>query len=130
MKDEKKVRILLVEDEKSLLKVLADKFKREGFTIYEASDGEEGLNSAIKHRPNLIVLDLVMPNMDGMTMLKRLRENKQGLSIPVLILTNLSDPEYINQANGWGVIEYMVKSNWSLDDVIVKARETLKKHGK
>lgn len=122
-----RIKILIVEDEKALLMVLADKFRRHGFVVYEASDGEEGLDSAKKNRPELIILDLVMPSMDGLTMLKKLREDKWGQRAPVLVLSNLSDPAQINEANGRGVVDYLVKSNWGLDDVVDKVRETLAK---
>jgi two-component system OmpR family response regulator len=121
--------VLIIEDEKSLLSVLEDKFKREGFAVYTAADGQEGLKNACKYHPSLIVLDIVMPSMDGLTMLKKLRENRWGNLVPVLILSNLSDPQQIEEATGRGVVEYLVKSNWGLDDVIKKVNETLIKYG-
>jgi len=120
-----KLKILIIEDEKSLLTVLADKFRREGFFVWEAQDGEEGLDCALKNKPLLIILDIVMTSMDGLTMLKKLREDKWGNHIPVLILSNLSDPQQLEEANGRGVIGYMIKSNWGLDDVVTKVKETL-----
>lgn len=120
-------KILIVEDETSLLTVLADKFKREGFLVVTANDGQEGIEAATAQRPQLIILDLIMPGMDGLTMLKKLREDKWGQHAPVLILSNLSDTEAIEQANGRGVLDFLVKSNWGLDDVVSKAREVLKK---
>jgi DNA-binding response OmpR family regulator len=126
MKNAKKQKILIVEDEKALSFVLAEKFHREGFFVWEAEDGLEGLEKASKHHPDLIILDIVMPSMDGLTMLKKLRENKWGENVPVLILSNLSDPAQINEANNRGVIDYLVKSNWGLDDVVEKVKETLK----
>jgi DNA-binding response OmpR family regulator len=120
-------KILIVEDESSLLAVLADKFRREGFFVWTATDGEEGLATAIKNHPQLVILDLVMPSMDGMAMLKKLREDKWGQNAPVLILSNLSDTDAVEQANGRGVIDFLVKSNWGLDDVVGKVREVLKK---
>jgi DNA-binding response OmpR family regulator len=125
MKDRRNT-ILIIEDEKALLQVLSDKFKREGFVVYGAMDGEKGLDVACRYHPSLVVLDIVMPSMDGLTMLKKLREDKWGNQVPVLILSNLSDPDQIEQATGRGVIEYLVKSNWGLDDVVEKARQILK----
>ena len=93
MVDEPKInkKILVVEDEISLRKALADKFRREGFAVLEAKDGEEGLAVALKEQPHIILLDIVLPKMDGMTMLKKLRqENAWGKSVPVILLTNLS----------------------------------------
>jgi DNA-binding response OmpR family regulator len=119
-------KVLIVEDERSLLTVLADKFRREGFAVFTAQDGAEGLEQAHKSKPDIVVLDIVMPSMNGLVMLKKLRETKWGNVIPVLILSNLSDPEQINEATGRGRVEYLVKSNWGLDDVIAKVKETLR----
>lgn len=126
----KGAKVLIVEDESALLEVLADKFRREHFTVFASSDGQEGLDSALKHKPDIVVLDIVMPSMDGLTMLKRLREDKWGNHVPVLILSNLSDPEQINEATGRGRVEYLVKSNWGLDDVVQKVQQTLRQYGK
>ncbi len=128
MKGSSKKTILLVEDEASQRKALAEKFTREGFSVLEAKDGVEGLAVALKAQPDLILLDIVMPKMDGMTMLKKLRQkNAWGKTVPVILLTNLSaDSEDINK----GIAEnepayYLVKSDWSINDVVAKARERL-----
>ena len=120
--------ILVVEDDPPILKTLVDKLTEEGFRIIEAHDGEEGLMIAGRDHPDLILLDIVMPKMDGMTMLKKLRqENEWGKSVPVILLTNLSpDEEKINK----GITEdepayYLIKTNWSLNDVVKKVRERL-----
>jgi len=122
---ERLYKVLIVEDERSLLTVIAEKFRREGFIVFEATDGEEGLEAAAKNKPDIIILDIVMPSMDGLTMLKKVREYKWGNNIPILILSNLSDPEQINKAAGRGVLEYLVKSNWGLEDVVEKVKQTL-----
>lgn len=119
--------ILIVEDEPALLMVLADKFRREGFVVLEAKDGEEALRTALHNHPDLLILDIVMPSMDGLTMLKKLREDKWGEYVPVLILSNLSDPEQIDEAAHSGAIDFLVKSNWGLDDVITKVKSTFAK---
>ena len=123
----KQTKILIVEDESALLMVLSDKFRREGFAVFEAKDGGEGLKSAQKNKPHIIVLDIIMPSMDGLSMLKKLREDKWGNSTPVLILSNLSDHEQISEATSRGIVEYLVKSNWGLEDVVNKVKETIKK---
>lgn len=125
MASTEKLKILIIEDEKTLLNVLFDKFLREGFEVYKAENGKEGLKCALSNRPQLIVLDLVMPGMDGLAMLKKLREDKWGNKVPVLILSNLSDEGQIKEANGRGVIDYLVKSNWGLGDVVEKVKQTL-----
>lgn len=128
MTEEQIKTILVVEDDPPILKTLVDKLTEEGFRIIEAHDGEEGLMIADRDHPDLILLDIVMPKMDGMTMLKKLRqESEWGKSVPVILLTNLSpDEEKINK----GITEdepayYLIKTNWSLNDVVQKVRERL-----
>lgn len=120
-------KILIVEDELYLLDVLCDKFKREGFKVYKAQNGKSGMDAALKHKPDLILLDIVMPLVDGVTMIKQLRQNKQTESMPVIIISNLSEVEKITHVLGAkkGVIEYLVKSHWSLEGVVKKVKETL-----
>lgn len=120
--------LLIVEDEAALLKVLSDKLKREGFFVQTARDGAEGLSAVSKQVPDLILLDIIMPDLDGVSMLKKLRENKQTENVPVIIISNLSEVEKITgilQAKT-GVIEHIVKSNWSMEELVGKIKQTLK----
>lgn len=121
-------KILIVEDELYLLNILCDKFKREGFSVARAVDGEKGMKAAIKGKPDLILLDIIMPLVDGVTMIKQLRANEKTLEIPVIVISNLSEVEKITGALGAqkGVIEYLVKSHWSLEGVVKKVKDTLK----
>src|SRR3990167_6145262 len=117
--------ILIVEDEISLLNALRDKLTREGFSTLEAKNGEEGLEVALREHPDLILLDIVMPKMDGMTMLRKLREDLWGKSAKVIILTNLSDKEKMAEALEQKLHKYLVKSDWKIEDVVAKVREQL-----
>jgi two-component system sensor histidine kinase/response regulator len=120
--------ILIVEDEGALLEVLSDKLTREGFSVVKAQDGVTGLRLAHTNLPDLILLDIVMPSMDGVTMLKKLREEEKTENIPVIIISNLSEIERITkilQAKK-GVIEHIVKSHWSLEGLVDKIKKTLK----
>ena len=121
-------KILVIEDEAALLNVLSDKLKREGFIVSQAKDGVEGLKIVSKVNPDLILLDIVMPAMDGVTMLKKLRENSKTENIPVIIISNLSEIERITDAlqAKKGVIEHLIKSHWSMDGLVTKVKETLK----
>ena len=122
---ENKKTILVVEDEISLLNALRDKLTRENFAVLEAKNGEEGLEVALREHPDLILLDIVMPKMDGMTMLRKLREDLWGKSAKVIILTNLSDNEKVAEALEQKSYEYLVKSDWKIEDVVAKVRERL-----
>ncbi|MFH1402360.1 MAG: response regulator [Patescibacteria group bacterium] len=125
MKDKTKKRILIIEDERMISRALEDTLKFEGFEIISAENGSDGLKLALAERPDLIVLDIVLPKMNGMDMLKRLKENEDCKDIPVLILSNLSGKEKIIEAFKKGVDEYMVKSDYQIQDVVDKIRELL-----
>ncbi len=117
-----------VEDEASLRKVLHDKFTREGFNVFEAKDGIEGLDIATREHPDLILLDIIMSKMDGLTMMQKLREGGEwGKNVPVVILTNLSaDDDKINRMiTEYEPAYYLVKADHSMDDLVEKIRERL-----
>lgn len=120
-----KQKILIVDDEQMLLKALSDKFSSEGFTVVTAKDGQEGLQETLREHPDMILLDIIMPKMDGVTMLKKLREDAWGKNVPVIILTNLSsiDKTYIPPDDK--VYDYLVKTDWTLDELVEKVKEKL-----
>lgn len=118
-------KILIVEDEAPLRQAIFDKFSREGFQTFQAKNGEEGLDVALKEHPDLILLDIIMPKVDGLSMLKTLRQDKWGKNVPILILTNLNDAEYVAEAMENGVYDFLVKSDWKLDELITRAKEKL-----
>lgn len=125
--ENKQKTILVVEDETPLRDALGDKLKRGGFSVLEAKNGKEGLEVALREHPDLILLDIVMPVMDGMAMFKKLREDIWGKSAKVIMLTNLNDAENVAGAMEKGSFDYFVKSDWKIEDVVAKAREILKK---
>ncbi len=122
---EKEIKILIVEDEEPMLKALSAKFEQEGFNVLQASDGEEGLKVALENKIDIILLDIILPKMDGMTMLKKLREDERGADVPVILLTNLDYSVGVAKAMESGAYDYLVKTDWSLDDVVEKVREKL-----
>ena len=110
----------------ALLNVLVEKFNREGYNVKTAKDGAVGLKIAIMERPDIILLDIIMPVMDGMTMLQRLRADEWGRKVPVLLLTNLNSAEKVVDALENGVFDYLVKADWSLNDIVAKVNDRLK----
>lgn len=118
--------ILIVEDDLALRKVLVDKLTDESFTALEAADGEEGLLMAKEHHPELILLDIFMPRMDGITMLSKLRSmDAWGKHVPVLVLTNSTDAQTIAKISGFGETDFLIKSEWSLEALVARIREKL-----
>ena len=125
MDEENKKKILVVDDDENLRAVLVDKLSAEGFEVEGAVDGAEGIRKAIESHPDLIMLDIIMPHMDGWQMLEELRKDAWGRRAKVIFLTNVSDMESVSHALEKGNYEYIVKTDWSLDDVVKKVRGVL-----
>ncbi|MFA6301400.1 MAG: response regulator [Candidatus Paceibacterota bacterium] len=123
----KKVLMLVVDDEKMLVEAIKEKLLSEGFGVLVAYDGEEGLSLAKSQHPDLILLDLLMPKMDGMTMLKKLREDTWGRGVPVIILTNLSsaDEERNKDITKLEPTYYFIKVDKTMDEIVEKIKERL-----
>lgn len=117
--------ILIVEDELTLLRALERKFMREGFTVVIAKDGVEGLEKFKEHRPDVLLVDIIMPRMDGITLLGKIREEPYGETLPAILLTNLSDAQKVDEGLRHGVRDYLVKSDWRLEDLVKKVKEKL-----
>lgn len=117
--------ILIIEDESSLARVLADELRDQGFTVSTAANGIDGLSTALSEHPDLIFVDLVMPRMDGLTMIKELRRDVWGKRVSVIILTNVSNATQIDESFDRGVYEYIVKADWELGDIVRIAKEKL-----
>ena len=119
-------KILIVEDEHLLSEAIERKLEKEGFDVIIATDGQEGLVQAFQRHPDLILLDIILPVVDGITVLDRLRKDAWGSKVPVIILTNLSDAEVINESREKGVSDYLVKTDWDINEVMDKVKEKLK----
>lgn len=118
-------KILLVEDEKSISDVLKMKIESTGMNVSVATDGEEGLSKAITEHPDVIVLDLILPRLDGMSVLRNLRNDDWGKSVPVIILSNLGTGDEIQEASSLGVKYFLVKTEFRIEDVVSKIGEIL-----
>jgi DNA-binding response OmpR family regulator len=117
-------KILIVEDEVSLLSSLKDKFESEGFKVITAMDGEEGLAVTRKENPDLILIDILLPKLDGISMAQEI--SKLGFDMPMIFLTNVNDVEHISKAMIENTTDYLVKSDWSINDVVARVKERLK----
>lgn len=117
--------ILVVEDESALQKAMSDVLTQEGFEVASAPDGEAGLRLAQEKKPNLILLDLILPKMNGFEVLEALKKDTATRSIPVIVLTNLEDMKNIQKAVDLGATTYLVKANYSLEEVLEKVKNTV-----
>jgi len=120
-----KKKILVVEDETPLLNALCDKLNKENFEAYGAKNGLEGLEMIKTNKPHLIIMDVVMPVMDGLTMLYNLKTDPEMKDIPVIILSNLSDSEDILKAMERSTYDYLIKSDVSLEEVVSRIKNRL-----
>jgi CheY-like chemotaxis protein len=121
-KSKRMKKILLVEDEQLLIESLVKRLTHEGFEVVVAHDGEDGLEKVTREKPDLILLDLIMPVMDGITMLKKLRVTADGKNIPVIILTNLSDENKFEEAMKAGSTDYLIKSDYTLEQLVERIK--------
>lgn len=123
--DNKRHKILIVEDEGPLSEVLKDRFENENFEVYVAKDGAEGLLMALEKEPDVILLDIIMPKVDGLTMLKNLRTYERGKAIRVVVMTNVSDSKEVHEALALGAGDFLVKSDWVIADLVASVRHQL-----
>lgn len=123
--DSEKKKILIVEDDDSLRRALSEKLSYEGFSVFEAENGIVGFEEALRERPDLILLDVIMPKMDGLTMLSKLREDSWGKIAQVIMLTNVNDGESVLNSLDQAAFDYLIKSDWKLEDIVRKIRERL-----
>jgi len=118
-------KILVADDEKDLREALFTILAAEGYEVFTAQNGEEAINTALKEQPDLILLDLMMPKMDGHGVLAKLREDEWGKSAKIIVLTALDDMETLSTTIEQGGLDYMVKSDWKLEDIVKKVKERL-----
>ncbi|AKM78485.1 MAG: response regulator with CheY-like protein receiver domain and winged-helix DNA-binding-like protein [Candidatus Wolfebacteria bacterium GW2011_GWB1_47_1] len=120
-------KILVVEDDRAEMNALEDTLTREGFIVSTAENGRTGLERAFADHPDLILLDIVMPEMDGLTMLNTLRQDEWGKSVPAIILTNLNpDDEIVRRNAPTDFAYFLIKATWRLEDVVRAIRKELK----
>ncbi|MFY9457443.1 MAG: response regulator [Candidatus Spechtbacterales bacterium] len=115
-------KILIIEDEKALLSMLSDKLMREGYDVVSAEDGEAGIQKAKEEKPDLILLDIIMPKMSGIEVLEIMRADKTLSAIPVIIISNSGQQVEIKRAKALGARDYLVKAEFDPQEVIEKVR--------
>jgi DNA-binding response OmpR family regulator len=114
--------ILIIEDETDIREAMAEAVEQAGFQVSTAENGSTGLTKAIAEKPDLILLDIVMPVMDGHETLQKLRQDPWGKSVKVIMLTSMDDVRNIGTAHEENITDYIIKAHSSLDDILKKVR--------
>ena len=120
-------KVLIVEDDRFLSKAYTSKLKKTGFEVILAFNGKEALEKSKLEKPDIILLDLLMPKKNGWTVLADLKKNRALKNIPVIVLSNLGEEDDIKKARGFGAADYLVKSDISIQEVINKIKKFLAK---
>jgi DNA-binding response OmpR family regulator len=118
-------KILIVEDDKFLRELIAKKLKNKGFDVVEAVDGEEGLKKIKEERPDLVLLDLILPGIDGFEVLARVKEDPNLAQIPVIILSNLGQREEVERGLKLGARDYLIKAHFTPGEIVEKIKNIL-----
>ena len=122
-----KPKILMIEDDRFLRKIYRDKLTKAGFEFIEATNGIEGTNKVISERPDLVLLDLILPRKNGFDVLIDMKSNKNTKDIPVIILSNLGQESDVKRGLALGAQDYLVKTEISLSEVVDRVKEWLVK---
>lgn len=126
-KKEKSISILIVEDDIFLADLYRSKFELEGFDVYLAYDGEKGVEAAKKKTPDVILLDLILPKMNGFLVLENLKKDKNLKKTPVILLTNLSQKADVEKGIKMGADDYLIKAHFMPSEVVEKIKKLVKK---
>ena len=119
-------KIVFIEDERTLQKMLGEALVAAGFSVASANDGETGLALILQEMPDLVLLDLILPKLDGFSVLQTLKGDEKTKDIPVMVLTNLETAEDVEKVITLGATTYLVKANYDLPDIVAKVKEVLK----
>ncbi|PIZ89423.1 MAG: response regulator [Candidatus Nealsonbacteria bacterium CG_4_10_14_0_2_um_filter_37_10] len=118
--------ILIVEDDKFLRELITQKLIKEGYEISEAIDGEEGIKKIKEEKPDLVLLDLILPGIDGFEVLSKMKEDLALAQIPVIILSNLGQKEDVERGLKLGAVDYLIKAHFTPGEIIEKIKNALK----
>jgi DNA-binding response OmpR family regulator len=118
-------KVLFIEDEFTLQKAMAETLTKAGYKMVQALDGEAGLRLAFSEKPDLILLDIILPKMDGFQVLEKLKKEEETKNIPVIVLTNLGSAEDIERSLSLGATTYLVKSDHAIEDVLTKVKQAI-----
>ncbi|OGH84042.1 MAG: hypothetical protein A2261_01180 [Candidatus Magasanikbacteria bacterium RIFOXYA2_FULL_44_8] len=120
-----KIHVLIVEDDVFLSQIYQKKFEMEGYKVSTADNGEKGLADAKKKKPNIVLLDILLPKMDGFVVLNKLKADPETKDIPVILLTNLGQKEDVDKGLEQGAVDYLIKAHFKPSEVVDKVRKVL-----
>ncbi len=120
-------KILVIEDDKFLRELISQKLLKEGYEISEAIDGEEGLKKVKEEKPDLVLLDLILPGIDGFEVLSEMKDDPILAQIPVIILSNLGQKEDVEKGLRLGAVDYLIKAHFTPGEIVEKINNALKK---
>ena len=119
-------KILIIEDDKFLRELIAQKLIKEGYDIAEAVDGEKGIKAVGEEKPDLVLLDLILPGIDGFEVLTKIKEDPKIAQVPVIILSNLGQKDDIERGLKMGAVDYLIKAHFTPGEIIEKVKAVLK----
>ena len=119
-------KILIIEDDKFLRQLIVQKLAKEGYETIEAIDGEQGLKKVEEESPGLVLLDLILPGIDGFEVLSRMKKNEELAKVPVIILSNLGQQEDVQRGLNLGAVDYLIKAHFTPGEIVEKIRKALK----
>ena len=123
---EKEIHVLLVEDDTFLANIYKTKFEMEKFKVSVATDGESGLEATKKKHPDIVLLDILLPKMDGFAVLEGLKKDPQVKDIPVILLTNLGQKDDVEKGLEMGAVDYLIKAHFKPSETVDKVKKVLK----
>jgi len=127
MGEDKKIKILLIEDDPFLVSMYSTKFELERFEVVSAENGEKGYEMATKESPDIILLDILLPEMNGFEVLEKLKKHKTASKIPVILLTNLNQKNEIERGLSLGADDYLIKAHFMPSEVVDKIKRVINK---
>jgi len=118
-------KILIIEDDNFLRELIVRKLTKDGFELVEAVDGEEGIKKTKEEKPDLVLLDLILPTLDGFEVLFKIKDDPETKEIPVVILSNLGQKDEIERGIKMGAVDYLVKANFTPSEITAKIKAIL-----
>jgi DNA-binding response OmpR family regulator len=119
-------KVLVIEDDKFLRELISQKLMNEGYDVAEAMDGEKGIEAVKEEKPDLILLDLILPGIDGFEVLARMKSDPDISAIPVIVLSNLGQKDDIEKGLNMGAVDYLIKAHFTPSEIVEKIRGVLK----